>query len=252
MKIIRNIPFCCKCVAALKYLNKHKKAIALAKASGDKETEKEEIRLAMSSWGQNFMRIIGSPVHVEGRENLPTEGPVVYMCNHQGFADITTLCGVLDTIQFAYVAKEELSKLPSYGPWMHRVRSVTIKRGDPRESLKAINRGIDLIEEGFSLLIFPEGTRSRGPFVGEFKKGSMKLATKPQVPIIPISIEGSYHLLEENGYLCKGDVFVKIHPAIPTAGLSREEQKNLHEKVYATIVDGQKGLVDKATSMQQQ
>lgn len=243
MKIIRNIPSVAKAVYALKFLNKYKKAIAKAKAEGNREVERENIRLAMSTWGTKFLEIAGCTLEVIGKENLPTEGPVVYMCNHQGTADIIALCAALDKIQFGYIAKEELHKLPLYGKWIERVRSVMIKRDDPREALKAINEGIELIEDGFSLMIFPEGTRSRGAAMGEFKKGSMKLATKPGVPIVPVSIEGTYKIFEEKGVLAPADVKVMIHPAIPTKDLDRQQQKELHDKVYKIVYDGHQELI---------
>lgn len=243
MKIIKNIQAVFKAIKALKYLNAYKKNIETAKAAGDKETERENIRLAMTTWGGKFLEMAGCTLEVIGKENLPTKGPVVYMCNHQGYGDIIALCKALDTVQFGYIAKDELHKIPLYGVWIDRVRSVMIKRGDPREALKAISKGIDLINEGYSLLIFPEGTRSRSSQIGEFKKGSMKLATKPEVPIVPISIEGTYHLFEEKGYMAPADIKVKIHEAIETAGMSREEQKALQQRVYDTICQGHEELM---------
>ncbi|MEG0919327.1 MAG: lysophospholipid acyltransferase family protein [Anaerovoracaceae bacterium] len=243
MKIIRNIPSVIKAVYALKFLNKYKKNIAKARVEGNNEVERENIRLAMSTWGTKFLEITGCTLEVKGKENLPKEGPVVYMCNHQGYADIIALCAALDTIQFGYIAKEELHQLPLYGKWIERVRSVMIKRDDPREALRAINEGVKLIEEGFSLMIFPEGTRSRGAEMGEFKKGSMKLATKPEVPVIPISIEGTYKIFEENGVLTPADIKVLVHPAISTKGLDKQQQKELHEKIYKIIYNGHQELI---------
>ena len=79
-----------------------------------------------------MLRSFGATIDVKGRENLPTEGPVVYVCNHQGYADIIALCAALDTIQFGYVAKKELAKVPLYGDWILEVLSVLIERDHPR------------------------------------------------------------------------------------------------------------------------
>ena len=162
----------------------------------------------------------------------------MYVANHQGYADIIVLCAALDTIQMGFVAKQELRKVPFYGNWILAIRSVLIERDNPRESLKAISRGIDNIKQGFSMVIFPEGTRSRGPEMGEFKKGALKLATKPKVPIIPVSIDGSYHCFEETGYMKGGKVRMLIHPAVPTDSLSKEEEHELSDKVEAIIKEG--------------
>ena len=74
--------------------------------------------------------------------------------------------------------------------------------------------------------------------MGEFKAGAMKIATKPGVPIIPISLDGTWRIFEEKGRLQKGLVKIKIHPPIETKNLSREEEKRLSKKVYDIIHSG--------------
>ena len=86
------------------------------------------------------------------------------------------------------------------------------------------------------MVIFPEGTRSKCGQIGEFKAGSFKLATKAKVPIVPITIDGTYKLLEANrGRIRPADVRVTIHPAIQTEGISREEEYALPERVKGII-----------------
>lgn len=238
MKIIRNIPQVIKIYRSLKYLNEYKKEIDSGRISGDIKKEKENILKATKTWGSKLSEMIGVEITVSGIENLPEKSPVVYVSNHQGYADIVVLCAVLDTVQFGFIAKNGLEKVPLYGTWIKRIRSILIERDDPRESLKAISRGIDYINLGFSLLIFPEGTRSRGPVMGDFKKGSLKLATKPQVPIIPVSINDTWHIYEETGIVTPHPVRVMIHPAIETASLDKEQEKALTEKVRAVINKG--------------
>ena len=162
--------------------------------------------------------------------------------NHQGYADIFTYFSVFTKFQFSFVAKENLGNLPFYGKWIRRIRSVLIKRNDPRASLKAISEGIEYLKQGFSLVIFPEGTRSMGPDPGRFHKGSLKLATKPGVPIVPISINGSYKMFEEEGYLKGARIDVIVHEPIETKNLSRDEERELNDKVEKIIVDGVREL----------
>ena len=238
MKILRIIPSLPKFVSCLKYLNKYKVAIIKAKEEGDIETEKENILAATSTWGKGLSKSIKMDYEVFGYENLPDNGPAVFMSNHQGYFDIILLCAVLDKFQFGFVAKDNLDKVPLYGKWINIIRSVMINRGNPREGLKAISRGVDNIKQGFSMCIFPEGTRSRSDEMGEFKPGAMKLATKPKVPIIPVTIDGTWHGFEEKGYVRPCSVKVMIHPPIPTEGLSRSEEKELNDKVYEVIKNG--------------
>lgn len=244
MKIFANIPGAFKLINCLKYLRPNKYAIEKAKAEGDLEREREYILKSTSSWGPMVMKMFGSKVNVRGLENLPKSGPVVMVGNHQGYADIFAYCAAFQNFQFAFVAKEELSKIPLYGEWMGRIRSVFIRRNNPRAALQAINEGIEYIEKGFSLVIFPEGTRSKGPVPGPFQKGALKLATKPGVPIVPISLNGSYKMFEEKGYLTSAQIDIIVHEPIETKDIGRKEEKALAEKVEKIIKDGIKELQD--------
>ena len=215
MKIIPNIPAFAKLVYCLKYFNPYKKKIADAKAAGDFEKEREYILAATSTWGPMIMDMFGSEVVVEGLENLPEKGPVVIVGNHQGYADIAAYFAAFRKFQFGFVAKQGLSKIPLYGKWMPRIRSVFIERDDPRASLEAIKEGISLIEQGFSLVIYPEGTRALGPIPGPFMKGSLKLATKPGVPIVPVSMNGTYKMYEQTGVIRPATIRIIVHEPIP-------------------------------------
>lgn len=242
MKVFANIPGFIKLIHCLKYLKPYKVGIEDARASGDAKKEREYILKATSTWGPMVMDMFGSTVNVRGLENLPNEGPVVFIGNHQGYADIFAYCAAFKKFQFGFIAKDELSKIPLYGEWIRRIRSVFIERDDARASLQAINKGIEYIEQGFSLVIFPEGTRSKGSQMGAFQKGAIKLATKPGAPIVPVSLNGSYRMFEEDGYLKAAKIDIIIHEPIETKGLSRQEEKALTAKVEAVVLNGLKEL----------
>ena len=235
IKIFRNIIPAIKIYKELFLIRKDRKKIKAALAAGDLEKEREAIKSACVTWSRALMKDFGMEVNVIGRENLPTEGPVVFVANHQSYADIPACSGTIDTIQMGYIAKNDLAKIPLYKQWILDVRSVFIKRNDARESLKAILEGISYIEQGFSLLIFPEGTRSKGGPMKEFKKGSLKLALKPEVPIVPITINGTWKCFERQGYFKGEKVDLVIHEPIPTKGLSKAEQAAIPEKVENII-----------------
>lgn len=103
---------------------------------------------------------------------------------------------------------------------------VFIDRENTREGLKSILQGVENLKRGRSMLIFPEGTRSKSHKINEFKKGSMKLATKAKVPIVPITVDGAFKGLEEHS---PQDLVAKIifHPAINVEDLTKEEENNL-------------------------
>lgn len=238
MKIIRNIPGFIKLYMTLGKLNQYKQGIEDAKAAGDFEKECYNIRQAETTWSHNVFEMFGSELVVHGKENMPEKGPVVFVGNHQGYADIIAYLAALDSIQFGFVAKDDLGRIPAYGEWIRRIRSVLIKRDHPRASLKAIDEGIELIKQGYSLMIFPEGTRSKGPEPGDFKRGAFKLAVKPEVPIIPVSLLGSYKMYEDTGILKGARIDVMVHPRVETKGLSKKEEKEMCLAVEQTVKDG--------------
>jgi len=238
-KIIRNIIPTIKLYRSLKYLSKFKQNILAARASGDFEKERHYILKSTSVWGKHVVNMFNINLNVEGEENIPQSGPVVFVANHQSFADIPVACALLTNFQFAFVAKRSVEQVPLYGKWIKLIRSVYIDRESARASMRAIDEGIDLINNGFSLLIFPEGERSRCSNMNEFKKGSLRLATKPGVPVVPITIDGAYHVFEEFGYVQQNvPIKVVIHPAIETKDLAKSEANNLSAEVQKIILTG--------------
>jgi len=236
MKIFKNIVLAVRLIESLRCLEPYKSVINKSREDGDFEQEREYILRAMTHWGSYIVDLFKIDLHVTGKENLPDKGPVVFAANHQGYADIPVTSVAFDKFQFAYIARDELEMVPFYGKWMHRIRSIFIKRGDNRAALKTISDGIELLENGFSLLIFPEGTRSRGRPAGEFKKGSLRLATKPGVPVIPVTIDGTYCIFEEQGYIRNGvRVDIVIHPAIETKGMDKLTANNLASEVETIV-----------------
>jgi len=186
-------------------------------------------------WARSLVKAAGVTVAITGEENIPSEGPVLFVSNHQGNFDIPILLGYVDKPK-AFIAKVELLKFPLVRTWMVHMKCVFMDRSDIRQSLKVINQAADYLKEGYSMVIFPEGSRSQGDTLGEFKPGSLKLALKAGVPIVPIAIRGSYKILEQNGFRIKpAHVDIAILDPIPTAGLTKEQAAELPERVRKII-----------------
>lgn len=187
------------------------------------------------NWARPLVRLTGSTIRVIGEENIPESGAVLFVSNHQGNFDIPITLGYINTPK-AFIAKIEMKKMPLVSTWMKYMNCVFMDRNDMRQSIDAINEGADYLKSGYSLVIFPEGTRSKGDTMGDFKPGSFKLASKAGVPIIPVTIKGSYKIMEQNGFLIKPAlVEVIISPPVQTSGISKEEVKNLHNVVKDII-----------------
>lgn len=206
----------------------------LGKAGKTEEME-AYVHKASTKWMRGNIKRSGAKIIVKGEENLPQEGAVVFISNHQGNFDIPILMGYINKHK-GFISKIEVKKIPIIAKWMELLHCVFIDRSTLKGSAGAIIKGIEVVKSGHSLVIFPEGTRSKGNQLGEFKAPSFKLATKAGAPIIPITINGSYKIMEaNNNHIKPAEVILTIHPAIPTKGLDKESLAKLPELVKETI-----------------
>lgn len=188
-----------------------------------------------AKWAMSQVKMSGARIKIFGEENLPIDRPVLFIGNHQGNFDIALFLSHIKKPK-GYIAKIEMQKIPVLRTWMKYLNCVFMDRGNLRKSAESIAEGIKILKSGYSLAIFPEGTRSRSNEIGEFKAGSFKLATKSKVPIVPVTIKGSYKLMEANNSMIKpADVEIYIHPIVETANLSKEEQELLPDRVKSII-----------------
>jgi 1-acyl-sn-glycerol-3-phosphate acyltransferase len=189
----------------------------------------------VGKWARFVIRLAGGTVMVHGLENVPRNTPVVFIGNHQSYLDIPILLGFID-VKKAFIAKIELLSVPGLAGWMKLMQCTFLDRKDMRQSVRAMQEAVETVKAGYPLVIFPEGTRSRGNTVGEFKAGSFKLALQAGVPIVPFTLDGSWRLFEEKGKIQNSHVRLTIHPPIPTADLSREEAAALPAKVRDVVI----------------
>ncbi|WP_042355356.1 lysophospholipid acyltransferase family protein [Bacillus rubiinfantis] len=186
-------------------------------------------------WSRTIMRITGSQITVEGEERIPS-GPVVLVSNHEGDFDVPVLLGFIKK-PFGFVSKIEVKKVPIISAWMEAINCVFLDRSDRRQAVKSIREGIDLIKHGHSMIIFPEGTRSKGGPVAEFKSGSLKLAKEAGVPLVPISIKGTANVFEKNNRLIRpAHIHVIVGEPIFPDNYSEKNLKELTTEVRNTIV----------------
>ncbi len=164
-------------------------------------------------WAKTLVKLTGSKVEVIGQEKIP-QGPVLFVSNHQGNFDVPILIGFLEK-PLGFISKVEVKKIPLIPRWMEAMNCVFIDRKDRRKAVQSIKDGIATLKKGHSLVIFPEGTRSKGDEMGEFKKGGLRLATDSKVPVVPITISGSYKIMEESKFGFRpAKVKVTVHDPI--------------------------------------
>ncbi len=178
--------------------------------------------------------LFGIKVNVKGKENIPQTGNLCFISNHQGLADIPLIVGyVPKTVGF--IAKVELGKIPVLNIWMRAMKCVLIDRLNARNAIVAINRAIENIQQGHPMVIFPEGTRSRSAEMGHFKPGSFKLVTGSDCMAVPVTINGTYKIVETTGKITPSKLSLTIHQAIDVSELSADEKAKLSERVYEIV-----------------
>lgn len=202
---------------------------------GDFKKRQDYIHKITTKWAKFVIKLSGAKITIIGEENLPKNQTVLFVANHQSNFDIPLLMSSID-IPKGFIAKKELEKWPIISTWMKYINCIFMDRSNLRKSAEAIVEGTKLLKNGYSMVIFPEGTRSKGGPIEEFKAGSFKLATKSKCPIVPVTIDGTYKLLEANNNWIKShNVQLIIHPPIDVTSLSREESENLHNTVRSII-----------------
>lgn len=198
------------------------------------------------NWGKNLIWGSGSKVNViykngseeEVRKIRENNEAVILISNHQSNVDIPALLGYLP-LDFSFIAKKEMKKWPAIGRWMRSFDCIFLDRKNARQGMKDMKDAISKIKKGHSYVIFPEGSRSKDGTIGEFKKGSFKLATDTNARILPITIVGTYEVQSRKSLKITPNKNIKIivDKPVDLKNMSREEKKDVHNVVNKIIKD---------------
>lgn len=189
-------------------------------------------------WARSILWVCGVRVKVEGLDNVDSGLPRIYMTNHQSFFDIFVLLSCLP-VDFKFILKRELTRIPILGPAMKRAGYISIDRDDPRKAVKSMEQAADRIRAGASVLIFPEGTRSQDGSLQPFKKGGFHLALKSGCDIVPVSIVNTHRIAEKGSLrINRGDVSMIVGKAIPVSEYSKRDMAGLMTRVRDAMISG--------------
>jgi len=171
-------------------------------------------------------------------KNIDPSKSYIYMANHQSNFDIPVLLAHLP-VQFRWLAKAELFKIPLFGLAMKRVGYISIDRGDFRSAVKSLKKAADTIRKGTSVVIFPEGTRSLDGKIHDFKKGGFIMAIDSQVPIVPVVIHGTRAIMPKANLRIwtNNRVLIEVKKPIPTSDFTRKRKDMLMAHVRKSICE---------------
>ncbi len=191
--------------------------------------------------------LAGITVRVEGTEKVDACRGNVFVGNHRSFVDV---CAVFLALpgDLRFLAKRELYKIPLVSFALRTMGMIEVDRTDSEAAAKSIDRAVSEIRAGRSVVLFPEGTRSRTPQLLPFKKGAFVLAIKAQAPVVPVTLLGMEAALKPDTILLyPSTVRLIIHDPIETAGMTLEDRNSLLERAHATIEESFESGQNKST-----
>ncbi|MBN2077886.1 MAG: 1-acyl-sn-glycerol-3-phosphate acyltransferase [Spirochaetes bacterium] len=190
-------------------------------------------------WWARFNSLITPMlVTVHGREHIEKGKSYIVVSNHQSHYDIFVLYGWLG-IDLKWVIKKELRRVPVFGYAAEKGGNVLIDRSNPKEAYEDLERARNRITGGTSLIILPEGTRSRDGSLGQFKKGAFQIALDLGLPILPVSITGTRRILPPGSFdLFPGRAVMRIHGPVDASGYERASMDRLIAEVRERIQRG--------------
>ncbi len=200
--------------------------------------ESPQIPKAIRLWGRIFLFSTRARVRVVGADRVDSNGSYVFTGNHTSNLDIPAILGRLP-VSVRFLAKKELFRVPVLGGAMRAIKMVETDRGAGTAAHRAINEQVaGVVASGLSLMIFPEGTRSRDAEMMPFKKGAFRIAVDNAMPVVPLTILGAHAAWRPGSKLIFGGrITLIIHDPIPTDGLDNGQLNRLRDDVRAIVKD---------------
>lgn len=190
-------------------------------------------------WWSRFICLLTlTKVEVVGSENIKKGQSYVFAANHASLYDVFLIYGYIG-VSFKWIMKKELQSIPFVGKACLSAGHIYINRDGGKGALQSIQRAKEMLSEGVSIVIFPEGLRTRNGEIGRFKRGAFQIAKDMQLPIVPLSLSGCYDIMKRNSiYPVPGKLKLHIHSPIDFKPNEHGEELELIEKIRNTVISG--------------
>ncbi|MDD7317479.1 MAG: lysophospholipid acyltransferase family protein [Prevotella sp.] len=189
-------------------------------------------------WARFVLGVLLIPVKVEGRENLKDGQSYVFVSNHQGAFDIFLIFGYLCR-NFKWMMKQQLRKMPFVGKACAKSNQIFVDKRGPSKIKQTYDKARDILRHGTSVVVFPEGARTFTGHMGKFRRGAFMLADDLELPVAPITINGSFNIMPRTKdwhFVHRHRLSLTIHKPIEPIGRGAENINNSMEKSYAAIM----------------
>jgi 1-acyl-sn-glycerol-3-phosphate acyltransferase len=184
---------------------------------GGRENQDRRLR----EFGRRVVERARMRLTVTGADRVPRDRAFIYMSNHQSHIDIPVLYATVPSQTLRMVAKTELFRVPLFGRAMRLGHMIEVDRSDRQRAVDSLRRAAELIGDGVSVWIAPEGSRSRTGALGPLKKGGFYLARETGTPIVPVAINGTFEVLPPDTTSMAHDVSVEVVFGEPIAVAGR-------------------------------
>ena len=186
-------------------------------------------------WGKVIYWGALTPIRTEGFERLGWDESAILMPNHESYLDVPALIASCP-VPLRFVARKEVFKAPIMGAAMWATGQISIDRSDQTRAIESLKRAAGQVAAGRTVLLFPEGTRSRDGTMGDFKKGGFMLALEAGAPIVPIGLAGTRGLVPRGTWMySRSRVALGVGEPIPTEGMTVADRDRLMELVRSRI-----------------
>ncbi len=191
-------------------------------------------RMVRHLWAPLVLRVFGQELRVVGAERVDPGRPAVYFANHQSSLDAAAIfCAV--PVNLRFLCKQSLRFVPALGQYLSAAGHIFIDRGDAAEARRSLALAARKVRRGRSLLIFPEGTRSRDGRLQPLKKGAFVLAIEAGVPLVPIALRGSWEALGGGFRPTPGCIEVRVGAPLSTAGLGYDDRDAVRDRAEQAL-----------------
>lgn len=186
-------------------------------------------------WARVMLFVTGVRVRITGREKIKQGKQYVIISNHQSLYDIVSIVVAIG-IQYRWVIKKEVLRVPFFGLALYAARNVFIDRGEREKAVASIRKGVARLPQGVSVLVFPEGTRSPDGKLLRFKKGGFMISVEKGLPVLPVAVKGSREILpKESLVFHPGIVEIAICDPIDPSPYTHDTIDGLIERTRSVI-----------------
>jgi 1-acyl-sn-glycerol-3-phosphate acyltransferase len=186
-------------------------------------------------WAWLVSKSMGLSFSLHGNDKIVPGTSYIITPNHQSNSDILALITILP-VRFRWVVKKELTKIPVFGWALAGTGAIAIDRSDPKQSVETLQRATDKLKGSWSVLIYPEGTRTKDGHLQPLKKGAFMMAVQTGIPILPVTSNGAFKVLpKKTVWFRPGHITVTLGDPIVTAGLTEKDVPDLMERTRAAI-----------------